>query len=115
MSTRIQASDKPVPTTVTAIRVASVTLKNPGIRQAGAGHSGTYAFVGLCLEKARKFAPRPQAAMSVAGVLAYTRNRTKESDLILFLLHSPNGGATWEDCCGPVDGECTVQFPSPHL
>ena len=53
--------------------------------------------------------------MSVAGVLAYTRNRTKESDLILFLLHSPNGGATWEDCCGPVDGECTVQFPSPHL
>jgi hypothetical protein len=105
MSTRIQASDKPVPATVTAILVASVTLKNPGITDQP------------FWKKARKGSGnfRHQAAMSVAGVLAYTRNRTKESDLILFLLHSPNGGATWEDCCGPVDGECTVQFPSPHL
>ena len=114
MSTRIQASDKPVPATVTAIRVASVTLKNPGIRQAVL--ATVVRIVGLCLEKPGNLRPAGRrAAMSVAGVLAYTRNRTKESDLILFLLHSPNGGATWEDCCGPVDGECTVQFPSPHL
>ncbi len=54
-----------------------------------------------------------EVEMTTAGVLAYTRNRTKESDLILFLLHSPNGGAAWEDCCGPVtDGEGTVRLAS---